>query len=380
MPIHLLIPKLRRTAAALLLWPLFASAQDPQLPEGLYAVISTVRGMVTCRLEYEKAPMTVANFVGLAEGSLGPEPGRAFFDGLAFHRVVPGFVVQGGDPLGTGAGGPGYMFPDEFAQSLRHDSAGILSMANEGPDTNGSQFFITLSPAERLDFLHSAFGRVVRGSDVLARISQGDTMRVRIVRVGPGARAFRADQAAFRGLVAGAKRYVGEREPGPAAHFDDPENLLPTDPPRARSFNFKLGNVERATGLRVYARVLGRFVPGPSGGTREAFALGLSQRLGLEEEGVLAVYFADAGEWALNVGRDVAPRFMRLTGDPRAPHGSDILAKAVRAFLKESVNREHQYEQRFQGSLTNNLQIPGEKMKLSVDAFLDQLLAQLLPE
>ena len=114
----------------------------------------------------------MTNFVGLAEGTLGPSPRKPFFDGLTFHRVVPNFVIQGGDPLGTGEGGPGYMFPDEFSPRLGHGSIGILSMANAGPDTNGSQFFITLAPAGRLDFLHSVFGRTVPGSDVLGVESQ----------------------------------------------------------------------------------------------------------------------------------------------------------------------------------------------------------------
>ena len=140
-------------------------AEEPavsDLPDGLYAEFVTPRGTVVCELFFEKTPMTVANFVGLAEGTLGPRPGQPYFNGIKFHRVVPDFVVQGGDPTGTGSGGPGYSFPDEFIPGLRHDDAGILSMANAGPDTNGSQFFLTLREVNRLNYLHSVFGRAVQ--------------------------------------------------------------------------------------------------------------------------------------------------------------------------------------------------------------------------
>ncbi len=120
------------------------SCQQPNLQDGMYARLSTARGTITIRLEFEKAPLTAGNFVGLAEGSLGPTPGTHFFDGLLFHRVEPGFVVQGGDPAGNGTGGPGYQFADEITDELKFDSEGVLGMANAGPNTNGSQFFITL--------------------------------------------------------------------------------------------------------------------------------------------------------------------------------------------------------------------------------------------
>ena len=120
--------------------------------------------MITARLFDHEAPLTVTNFVGLAEGTLGPHPGKPFYDGLTFHRVVPGFVIQGGDPLGTGDGDAGYAFPDECSPQLRHDSAGVLSMANSGPDTNGCQFFITLEAQNQLNYLHSVFSNVVIGA------------------------------------------------------------------------------------------------------------------------------------------------------------------------------------------------------------------------
>jgi cyclophilin family peptidyl-prolyl cis-trans isomerase len=359
----------RTLAAALfLLAPLAARAQG-ELPDGLYAEITTPRGVITCELEFTRAPLTVANFVGLAEGSLGPAPRRPFFDGLTFHRVVPGFVIQGGDPLGTGEGGPGYSFPDEFAPGLRHDAVGILSMANDGPDTNGSQFFITLAPVERLDFLHSVFGRTVRGTDVLAKVVQGDKMTVHILRLGAAAKDFRVDQATFDSLAAKTPRYAAEKEPGPRAHFDDPDKLLPTDAPRAANFNFKLGNFERATGLHVYGRVFGKQPQHPDSFTRD-----LARSLGLEDDGVLAVYFADTDKWILNVGKSLAPKFIRNGADSREGSKNEALDAGIAVFFAESKEREAKYTAQTKAALVKFLQIPGMKIKISVDAVLDQLL------
>jgi peptidyl-prolyl cis-trans isomerase A (cyclophilin A) len=141
------------------------------LDAGTYAHVDTTEGSFTIRLFEKEAPGTVANFVGLAEGTkewTDPESGQKkkepFYDGVIFHRVINGFMIQGGDRLGLGTGGPGYKFADEFHPSLRHDRAGILSMANSGPNTNGSQFFITLAPTPHLDNRHSVFGEVVEGS------------------------------------------------------------------------------------------------------------------------------------------------------------------------------------------------------------------------
>jgi len=160
---------------------------------GLYAEIKTNRGTIVCKLAHEKAPVTVGNFVGLAESTLPHNRGEGkFFDGLTFHRVVPQFVIQGGCPLGNGTGSPGYKFPDEFHPDLRHDGAGILSMANSGPHSNGSQFFITLSATPHLDDRHSVFGKVVEGMDVVQSVQAGDKMEsVRILRVGPEAESFK---------------------------------------------------------------------------------------------------------------------------------------------------------------------------------------------
>jgi peptidyl-prolyl cis-trans isomerase A (cyclophilin A) len=146
---------------------------------GTYAVFETSQGNIVIRLLEKEAPQTVANFIGLAEGTKefadprsGQKTKRPFYDGLIFHRVIPDFMIQGGCPLGTGTGGPGYQFADEFHASLRHSTPGKLSMANSGANTNGSQFFITVAATPWLDKRHSIFGEVVEGQDVADKISK----------------------------------------------------------------------------------------------------------------------------------------------------------------------------------------------------------------
>ena len=176
------------------------------LNDGMYAEMETSRGTILLELEFEKTPMTVANFVGLAEGTINNTKGDGpYYDGLKFHRVIDDFMIQGGCPLGTGTGDPGYKFPDEFDSSLRHSGPGTLSMANSGPGTNGSQFFITHVATDWLDDKHTVFGHVVEGQDVVDSIKQGDTIKtVTIIRKGDAAEAFEADQEAFDTLVDGA--------------------------------------------------------------------------------------------------------------------------------------------------------------------------------
>ena len=148
----------------------------------VHAHFQTSLGDFTIELFEDKAPQTVANFAGLAEGTkewkhpkTGERHSKPFYDGIVFHRVIDGFMIQGGDPLGQGHGGPGYQFGDEFHPELRHDRAGVLSMANAGPNTNGSQFFITLGPTPHLDRKHSVFGRVSSGMDVVQKIGRTQT-------------------------------------------------------------------------------------------------------------------------------------------------------------------------------------------------------------
>src|SRR3984957_19258006 len=183
--------------------PLAAFSKET-LPPGVYADIYTAKGEIVCKLEYEKAPITVTNFVGLAEGTKthSRTDSKRFYDGLTFHRVVPGFVIQGGDPAGNGSGGPGYQFQNEISPELKHDSAGILAMANAGPNTNGSQFSITLAATPFLDGKYNVFGSVVKGMDVVKSIQVGDKMdSVRIVRVGAKAKAFKATEEKFQALL-----------------------------------------------------------------------------------------------------------------------------------------------------------------------------------
>ena len=167
------------------------------LENDMYAKINTTKGNILIQLEYKRTPLTVASFVGLAEGTMKNNKkgaGTPYYDGLKFHRVIADFMIQGGCPDGTGSGSPGYSFADEFHPDLKHDKGGILSMANSGPATNGSQFFITHKETPWLDGKHSVFGHVVEGMDIVNAIDTGDVMNsVTIIREGSSAKTFDAN-------------------------------------------------------------------------------------------------------------------------------------------------------------------------------------------
>ncbi len=192
------------------------------MQDGLYAKFHTSKGEILVKLEQEKTPGTVGNFIGLAEGNLENKAipqGKPYYDGLKFHRVIPDFMIQGGDPKGNGTGGPGYNFADEIHPELTHNEPGKLSMANAGPGTNGSQFFITHIATPWLDGKHTVFGSVVEGQDVVDAVAQGDKLdKVEIIRVGETAEKFNA--------VEQFRSFNGAKEEREAAAKKKQEELL----------------------------------------------------------------------------------------------------------------------------------------------------------
>jgi len=345
----------------LLLGGQLGCARRETLPDGLYARIETPAGMMLARLEYTRAPLTVCSFVGLAEGTLGPRRGTPFFEGLVFHRVVPGFVIQGGDPLGTGEGDPGYGFPDEFSPALRHDGAGVLSMANTGPDSNGCQFFITLDDTTRLNYLHSVFGRLVSGADCAQRVKQGDRMSVHILRIGREAQAFRCDETAFSELRGKTRAYEGTRQPGPDSAFQDPDSLLPTDPPRAANFNFKLHNLERSTGLTVRAELLARSPAGlpTDKAALESWLAARALNHGVKPGGAYLLYLHDNHRWLLHT-----------------PGMNSAKQEALRSRVTQRHSRSLEQMSRFRPADGGPFP-PALLLKFEVDAWLDECCLSL---
>lgn len=206
------------------------------MQEGIYARFTTSKGQIIVQLTHDKTPGTVGNFVALAEGNLensAKPQGTPYYDGLKFHRVIADFMIQGGCPLGTGTGDPGYKFDDEFVSDLKHDVPGVLSMANAGPGTNGSQFFITHTATPWLDGKHTIFGKVVEGQEVVDAIAQGDVIEtLAIERVGDAAQnwnaveAFRVFENARAKREEEAKKAAQEALDKLAAGFDQTDSGL----------------------------------------------------------------------------------------------------------------------------------------------------------
>ena len=333
----------------------------------LYADIETSKGTIEAELDFQRAPLTTMNFVGLAEGTLpfqNRPAGKPFFDGLTFHRVVKDFVVQGGDPLSgdpstptdkLGEGGPGYTFPDEFGPTLRHDMAGVLSMANDGPDTNGSQFFITLREVNRLNYLHSAFGQVVRGLDVLNQIAPGDKiLHVTLRRVGKAAEDFVAGPKAFEELK---KTTVAKRHPVAVADFvylDDRSDKLPDF--RVKNFNYKLANYERTTGHRIAVRVTGD----PAGSEKSTREAAKSVNFSDAGDNVLLVCSPADKTWKAWLGEATYPALLGRAGTTEELMANGVMHEKKTALLAAAV-----------------AQLNADKLKESVDAAIDTAILAL---
>ncbi|HWA86644.1 MAG TPA: peptidylprolyl isomerase [Opitutus sp.] len=380
-------------AAACAFGAVSPAAPSAPLPNGLYAEFDTPHGPVICELLYRRAPLMVTNFVGLVEGTLAPRDGHPFYTGLKWYRVVPNFVIQSGNPglADTGDTPIPHSFPDEFVPGLRHDRAGILSMANAGPDTNGCEFFLTLRDTNRLNYLHSVFGRTVRGADLLPVIQPDESFTIKILRLGAAAQSFRADRASFDALRARAKKYsspadspadaLAKAAPGPTAHFDDPDHLIPTDPPRAKNFNFKLANFERATGVKLYARLFAKFTPASPGQRPGNFTGTLARQLGLAQDGILAAYFADLDQWGLWIGDAHVQRFMGRAGSVTDFTRDGSLHRAKQSFVDAARGEAAAVTAEMRKSASPGQPVTrADEIKYFTDAVLDDLIFKFEPQ
>ena len=276
---------------------------------GLYAKFNTSKGVILVNLEFEKTPGTVGNFVALAEGNLennAKPQGKPYYNGLKFHRVIADFMIQGGCPLGTGTGSPGYSFDDEFHPTLKHNAPGILSMANSGPASNGSQFFITHVATPWLDNKHTVFGNVVEGQDVVDTIAQNDILEsIEIVRVGDAAEKFNAVESfrTFEGSRAKreeeAKLKLKELMDEIAAGYDETPSGL----------HYKIlqqGSGKKATkGCQVSVHYKGQLLDGQvfdSSYTRKEpidFQVGVGQVIAGWDEGILLLNVGDKARFVI---------------------------------------------------------------------------------
>ena len=357
-----------------------AARAEEKMADGVYAEFTTPRGKFVIELNYREVPMTVASFVGLAEGSLAPRNGHPYYTGLKWYRVVPGFVLQSGDPdheknLDKDDPGTPYTYPDEFVPGLRHSTAGVLSMANAGPDTNSSEFFITLGDCTRLNYLHSVFGHVFTGAEVLQQIQPGDDFTIKILRVGEAGRAFKADKATFEALAARAKKYTGPAEAGPTAYFDDADKLLPVEPPRAKVFNFKLANFERVTGVKIVGRIFAHIPDAKVDEVPGATMRALAEKLGVAKTGVLVAYFADDKDWRVWLGDDLVSTFLGRPATKADLVDGGPLHDAKMALIDGAIAKgDAAFAAQQKTTPADKPLHPYQHVKLQTDALLDALI------
>lgn len=279
------------------------------MQDGLYAKFNTNKGVILVNLEFEKTPGTVGNFVALAEGNMentAKPQGTPYYDGLKFHRVIPEFMIQGGCPQGAGTGNPGYKFDDEFHPDLKHDGPGVLSMANAGPGTNGSQFFITHNATDWLDGNHTVFGKVIEGQDVVDAIAQGDVIEtLEIVRVGEAAEQFKAIEA-FRTFEGSREALIAEARAEKAAELDKYATGFETTESGLRYQIIQKGSGAKAEkGKTVSVHYKGSLTDGTvfdSSYTRNSpidFALGMGQVIAGWDEGVSLLSVGDKARFVI---------------------------------------------------------------------------------
>lgn len=269
---------------------------------GIYAKFTTPKGAILVNLEYEKTPGTVGNFVALAEGNLENDAkpqGTPYYNGLKFHRVIPDFMIQGGCPLGTGTGSPGYQFDDEIHPELKHDAPGKLSMANAGPGTNGSQFFITHVATPWLDGKHTVFGSVVEGQEVVDTVAQNDEMQVEIIRVGDVAESWNAVEA-FRSFEGERERRLQEARKKQQELLDSVAAGYDETPSGLRYKIIQKGEGKKATkGAMVSVHYKGQLLDGTvfdSSYKRKQpidFAIGVGQVIAGWDEGIQLLQVGD---------------------------------------------------------------------------------------
>lgn len=279
------------------------------MENGIYAKFNTDKGVIVVKLTHDKTPGTVGNFVALAEGTLentAKPQGQPYYDGLTFHRVIPDFMIQGGCPLGTGTGDGGYKFDDEFHPELKHDGPGVLSMANAGPGTNGTQFFITHVATPWLDNNHTVFGHVVEGQDVVDAIAQGDKIQsLEILRVGEEAQKWNAVEA-FRTFEGSRAKRLAAEKAAMAAELDKIAAGFESTESGLRYQYIQKGSGKRATkGSKVAVHYKGQLVNGTEFDNSYKrkqpieFTVGIGQVIEGWDEGIMLLNVGDKARFVI---------------------------------------------------------------------------------